>query len=293
MAASYSCHTHQRTRRRLLRHFIAFVFIFVVGGLNINRSAAAASFTVTTCTSQICKDDIPNIIMSSTDTNTDDANTAATAAPYEQDGPEARLLAQYLPYFPFKGIPRFYDIGGFLSEPTIFARIIDIFASRYATMDIDVIAGLDARGFILGPPLALALRKPFIMMRKKGKMPNSISSSGYETEYGNRSGLTVQRDKIKNGDRVLIVDDLVATGGTLSSAIELVHLLGGTVVECACVVELKMFVNPSKESGLPSRSALFQQKNMEHVKIWGLVSEDVLDVEADLPEGYVDDGEEH
>ena len=230
---------------------------------------------------------------SSTDTNTDNANTAATAAPYEQDGPEARFLAQYLPYFPFKGIPRFYDIGGFLSEPTIFARIIDIFASRYATMDIDVIAGLDARGFILGPPLALALRKPFIMMRKKGKMPNSISSSGYETEYGNRSGLTVQRDKIKNGDRVLIVDDLVATGGTLSSAIELVPLLGGTVVECACVVELKLFINPSEESGLPSRTKLFQTLGHDDVPVWGLVSEDILTNEAELSKEYVDDGEEH
>ena len=87
---------------------------------------------------------------------------------------------------------------------------------------------LDARGFILGPPIALALKKPFIMMRKQGKMPNSISSQEYDTEYGKRSGLTVQRDKIKKGDRVLIIDDLVATGGTLSSAINLVHMLGGT-----------------------------------------------------------------
>jgi adenine phosphoribosyltransferase len=87
---------------------------------------------------------------------------------------------------------------------------------------------LDARGFILGPPIALALKKPFIMMRKQGKMPNSISSQEYDTEYGKRSGLTVQRDKIKKGDRVLIIDDLVATGGTLSSAVNLVHLLGGT-----------------------------------------------------------------
>ena len=66
------------------------------------------------------------------------------------------------------------------------------------------------------------------MMRKQGKMPNSISSQEYDTEYGKRSGLTVQRDKIKKGDRVLIIDDLVATGGTLSSAVNLVHLLGGT-----------------------------------------------------------------
>jgi len=69
---------------------------------------------------------------------------------YQQDGPEAREIAQYLPYFPFKGIPRFYDIGGFLAEPEIFQKIVDIFVSRYSDIGIDSVAGLDARGFILG-----------------------------------------------------------------------------------------------------------------------------------------------
>jgi adenine phosphoribosyltransferase len=147
--------------------------------------------------------------------------------------------------------------------------------------------------FILGPPIALALKKPFIMMRKKGKMPNSISSADYKVEYGSRSGLTVQRDKISKGDRVLIIDDLVATGGTLSSAVSLVHLCGGTVVECACVVELKMFIDPPSDSGLPSRTKLFKEMDIDHVPVWGLVSEDVLTVEAKLHEEYVDDGEEH
>ena len=126
-----------------------------------------------------------------------------------------------MPYFPFKGIPRFYDIGGFLAEPEIFQKIVDIFVERYKAIGIDSVAGLDARGFILGPPIALALKKPFIMMRKKGKMPNSISSADYNVEYGQRSGLTVQRDKISKGDRVLIIDDLVATGGTAIACAEL------------------------------------------------------------------------
>mmetsp|Transcript_12837 Transcript_12837/g.29294 ORF Transcript_12837/g.29294 Transcript_12837/m.29294 type:complete len:341 (-) Transcript_12837:130-1152(-) len=195
---------------------------------------------------------------------------------HEQDGEEARQIAQYLPYFPFKGIPRFYDIGGFLAEPEVFQRIVDIFVARYAEIGIDSVAGLDARGFILGPPIALALKKPFIMMRKEGKMPNTISSSAYNTEYGKRAGLTVQKDRIKKGDRVLVIDDLVATGGTLSSAINLVHALGGTVVECACVVELKMFIDPTEESGLPSRTRLFKEQGIEGVPVWGLISEDVL-----------------
>mmetsp|Transcript_3685 Transcript_3685/g.4331 ORF Transcript_3685/g.4331 Transcript_3685/m.4331 type:complete len:219 (-) Transcript_3685:2056-2712(-) len=212
---------------------------------------------------------------------------------YEQDGPEAREIAEYLPYFPFKGIPRFYDIGGFLANPEVFQKIVDIFVSRYNEIGIDSIAGLDARGFILGPPIALALKKPFLMMRKEGKMPNSMKSPAYETEYGKRSGLTVQRDRINKGDRVLIIDDLVATGGTLSSAIQLVQAFGGTVVECACVVELKMFIDPSNESGLPSRTKLFTDLNIQDVPVWGLVSEDVLTNEATLPKEYVDDGEEH
>ncbi|GAX19605.1 adenine phosphoribosyltransferase [Fistulifera solaris] len=212
---------------------------------------------------------------------------------YQQDGPEAREIAKYLPYFPFKGIPRFYDIGGFLYEPAIFQQIVDIFTARYRGLAVDCIAGLDARGFVLGPPIALALQKPFVMMRKQGKMPNTISSTQYETEYGSRSGLTVQRDRIQQGMRVLIIDDLVATGGTLSSAITLVKMLGGIPVECACVVELKMFIDPPKESGLPSRTELFRKLGHDHVPIWGLISEDVLTLEAPLPEGYVDDGEEH
>jgi adenine phosphoribosyltransferase len=131
------------------------------------------------------------------------------------------------------------------------------------------------------------------MMRKEGKMPNSIKSPAYETEYGSRSGLTVQHGKINEGDRVLVIDDLVATGGTLSSAIQLVQLTGGTVVECACIVELKMFIDPPEGSGLPSRTKLFTDLNIQDVPVWGLVSEDVLTHEAKLRENYVDDGEEH
>lgn len=162
------------------------------------------------------------------------------------------------------------------------------------SLTFSVFERLDARGFVLGPPIALKLQKPFIMMRKKGKMPNAISTNkGYQTEYGNREGLTVQRDKILPGQRVLIIDDLVATGGTLSSAISLVKLLDGVVVECACIVELKLFINPTEESGIPSRTKLMQSLGHESVPIWGLISEDVLTVQGTLPSDYVDDGEEH
>jgi adenine phosphoribosyltransferase len=212
---------------------------------------------------------------------------------YTQDGEEAREIAKHLPYFPFKGIDRFYDIGGFLYNPSVFQRIVNIFVERYRHKNIDIIAGLDARGFVLGPPVALALQKPFVMMRKQGKMPNTISSDTYGTEYGTRSGLTVQKDKIAQGHRVLIVDDLVATGGTLASAISLVKMLGGSVVECACVVELRQFIDPPPGSKLPSRKKLFQELQVEETPVWGLISEKVLVHQAELPEDYVDDGEEH
>lgn len=196
--------------------------------------------------------------------------------------------------YPFKGIPRFYDIGAMLYHPDVFHKVVTIFVSRYASRDIDVIAGLDARGFLLGPPVALALHKPFVMIRKPGKMPNALQSQGaYQTEYGQRSGLTIQRDKIRSGQRVLLMDDLVATGGTLASAMTLVKELGGIVVECACIVELKLFIDPPAESNRPNRTKLFQSLGHDDVPIWGLISEDVLTHAATLPEDYVDDGEDH
>ena len=160
---------------------------------------------------------------------------------YMQDGPEAKTLSEYLPYVKFKGIDRFYDIGGFLKAPEIFQQIVDIFVERYSILDVDSIGGIDARGFVLGPPIALALRKPFFMLRKPGKMPNCAFSKPYKVEYGSREGLGIQKDVVKKGDRVLLIDDLVATGGTLSAAIECVQMMGGSVVECACIVELKFF----------------------------------------------------
>ncbi|GMI37117.1 hypothetical protein TeGR_g13467 [Tetraparma gracilis] len=221
------------------------------------------------------------------------APTSSGTPEYTQDGPEAREIASVIPYFPFKGIPRFYDIAGFLSRPAVFQRIVSIFAARYSPLSIDAVAGMDARGFVLGPPIALALGKPFLMVRKAGKMPNAIRSPPYECEYGKREGMCLQRDAVKPGERVLIIDDLVATGGTLSAGIECVRMLGGVVVECACVVELRMFVDPPEGSGLPNRTKLFGELGMGDVPVWGLISEDILTKEAEVGEDYKDDGEEH
>ena len=230
----------------------------------------------------------------------------ADVSEYTQDGDVAKKIAATIPYYKFKGIPRFYDINGFLTQPDIFQLVVDVFASRYKGKNITSIGGFDARGFVIGAPLALALKVPFFMLRKPGKQPNSIASDAYNVEYGKRSGMTIPRGMpldaadplnkstvVKSGDRVLLIDDLVATGGTLSSGIELVRRMGATVVECACVVELKMFVDPPAESGLPSRTKSWTEKGIADVPVWGLISEDILTLEGQVPDGYVDDGEEH
>ena len=172
--------------------------------------------------------------------------------------------------------------------------MIDVFAARYRKLNVTSIGGFDARGFVLGPPLALALKVPFFMLRKPGKMPNSIGSQAYAVEYGKRDGMCIPRGHplnrddplkkstvVKAGDRVVLVDDLVATGGTLSSGIELVRAMGATVVECACVVELKLFVDPPAESGLPSRRKSWEAKGIADVPVWGLISEDILTLQGE------------
>jgi adenine phosphoribosyltransferase len=154
-------------------------------------------------------------------------------ADYTQDGPVAQRIASVTPYFPFKGIDRFYDIGGFLKDPEAFALVVEVLVERYKDADIDSVCGLDARGFVLGPPLALALKKPFFMLRKKGKMPNAVTGAAYAKEYAGNDALSIPRGAVKAGDKVLVVDDLVATGGTLLAALDLIAKFDGVVPECA------------------------------------------------------------
>jgi adenine phosphoribosyltransferase len=193
---------------------------------------------------------------------------------YTTDGPEARKIASVIPYYPFHGVPRFYDISGMTHNPEMFQLCIDIFVKRYAGLNVDSVAGLDARGFVLGPPIALALKKPFIMIRKVGKLPNAITGEQYFKEYEgtNKAGgdeLCMSRTATKPGDRVLVIDDLVATGGTLIAACNLLASQGATIVECACMVELKFLEGYKKLQALHPDT-----------KVWGLISEDVLTLEG-------------
>lgn len=198
------------------------------------------------------------------------ASAAAGKALTMDEVEAAKTIAATISYYPFKGIARFYDIGGMLAQPAAFQLAIDMFVQRYRSKDIDSIAGFDARGFILGPPIALALKKPFIMLRKGGKMPNAVSGTAYKKEYkgDSKAGddvLCVQAGSVKKGDRVLLVDDLVATGGTLVAGVELVTLFGGTVVECACMIELGFLKGRDKV-----------QAKYPDVDVWSLIPEDML-----------------
>ncbi len=123
------------------------------------------------------------------------------------------------------------------------------------------------------------------MLRKPGKMPNCLFSKPYQVEYGVREGLGIPKGAVKEGHKVLLIDDLVATGGTLSAGIECVKMCGGTVVECACIVELKFFRE--------QRTKFYEALGIADVPIWGLISEEALELAATLDSDYKDDGEEH
>ncbi|XP_075480052.1 adenine phosphoribosyltransferase 5-like isoform X3 [Primulina tabacum] len=141
-----------------------------------------------------------------------------------------------VPNFPKPGI-MFQDITTLVSNHKAFKDVVDIFVDRYRDMGISVVAGVEARGFIFAPAIALAIGAKFIPLRKPGKLPGEVITEAYELEYGNDC-LEMHLGAVQRGDRVLVIDDLVATGGTLSAAIRLLERVGAEVVECACVIGL-------------------------------------------------------
>ncbi|XP_078430354.1 adenine phosphoribosyltransferase 1-like isoform X1 [Wolffia australiana] len=141
-----------------------------------------------------------------------------------------------IPNFPKPGI-MFQDITTLLLDPKAFRDTVDLFVERYKDMNISVVAGVEARGFIFGPPIALALGAKFVPLRKPKKLPGEVISEEYTLEYGT-DRIEMHVGAVQTGERAIIVDDLVATGGTLSAAIKLLERVGVDVVECACVIEL-------------------------------------------------------
>jgi adenine phosphoribosyltransferase len=159
-----------------------------------------------------------------------------TPIPYQDPKDLVRGLIRTIPDWPKPGV-MFRDITPMMQDPRAFRALIDMFVYRHMRNRLDAVVGIDARGFIFGSALAYALNVGFVPVRKAGKLPFKTVAQPYSLEYGDAT-VEVHQDAIKPGQRVLLVDDLVATGGTMLAAIKLLQQLGGNVAEAAAVVNL-------------------------------------------------------
>ncbi|XP_068654143.1 adenine phosphoribosyltransferase 1-like [Aristolochia californica] len=164
--------------------------------------------------------------------------TARKMGTQEGDDRLAKIASSIraIPDFPKPGI-LFQDITTLLLDPKAFRDTIDLFVERYRDKNISVVAGIEARGFIFGPPIALAIGAKFVPMRKPKKLPGEVISEEYSLEYGTDK-MEMHVGAVEAGERALVIDDLIATGGTLCAAIRLLERVGVEVVECACLIEL-------------------------------------------------------
>ena len=156
---------------------------------------------------------------------------------------ELKNIIRDIPDFPKKGII-FKDITTLLADGRNYHRMVDLIAHRYIGMEVDQIVGVEARGFILGAALAYKLGAGVTLVRKPGKLPSKTRNISYDLEYGTDT-LEIHEDAFKPGSKVIIADDLLATGGTVSAVVELVESLGADIVECCFMTEL-MFLEGRK-----------------------------------------------
>ena len=162
----------------------------------------------------------------------------------DNDIASIRQAVRDIPDFPKPGIV-FKDITPLLSNGRLFGRTIDILGDRYRAQKIDAVLGIESRGFIVGSAVAYKLGAGFCIVRKPGKLPYETHRASYELEYGIDS-LEIHVDALPAKARVIIVDDLIATGGTAAATAQLVSRVGGTVVECAFVIELSFLKGREK-----------------------------------------------
>ena len=165
-----------------------------------------------------------------------------------------KALIREVPDFPKPGI-LFYDITTLLKQPAAFRSVTDELSQRYRGQQITKIVGIESRGFILGSPLAYHLGAGFVPVRRPGKLPADSFEVKYNLEYGSNS-LAIHRDAIAMGERVLIVDDLLATGGTAAATVNLVRQLGGEIVALVFLVELTSLKGRDRLSGHPVHSVI-------------------------------------
>jgi adenine phosphoribosyltransferase len=162
-----------------------------------------------------------------------------------------RKAIRSVPDWPKSGVV-FRDITPVLQDPRTFRVLIDMFVYRYMRQRLDLVAGIDARGFILGAVLAYELNLGFVPVRKKGKLPFNTLAEEYSLEYGNAT-VEMHTDAVKPGQRVLLIDDLIATGGTMMAAAKLLQRLGANVVEAAAIIDLPELQGSKilKDTGMP------------------------------------------
>jgi adenine phosphoribosyltransferase len=173
-------------------------------------------------------------------------------------------LIRRVPHFPKKGI-LFYDVTTLIKEATGFQLAIDTLTQKFEKESIDLVAGMESRGFIIGAGLALKLGKGFVPIRKPGKLPAKTIKENYTLEYGEGT-LELHEDAISPGQRVLLVDDLIATGGTLKASIRLIERLGGIVVGCGVIVELTFLPGRALLNGYPLVSLIRYDSEEIHEK---------------------------
>jgi adenine phosphoribosyltransferase len=150
---------------------------------------------------------------------------------------DLKNIIRDIPDFPKKGIV-FKDITTLLADAKSYQRLIDLLAHRYVGQKIDKVVGVEARGFIIGAALAYKLGAGIVLVRKPGKLPAETFKKTYDLEYGTDT-LEIHTDAIKKGERILIADDLLATGGTMAAVVDMVNSMGGEIVECCFMAELE------------------------------------------------------
>jgi adenine phosphoribosyltransferase len=168
-----------------------------------------------------------------------------------------KALIREVPDFPKPGI-NFYDITTLLKNPEGLRHTVDALAKAFDGEAVDTVIGVEARGFIFAPALAYHLNAGFVPVRKPRKLPAECASISYDLEYG-QDTLEIHRDAIGDGQRVLIADDLLATGGTARAVVDLVEQLGGTIVGLAFVLELEFLPGRAKLAGYDVRSLIKYQ----------------------------------
>src|SRR6266581_5769289 len=183
----------------------------------------------------------------------------SNAAPIKTTNCEPlKKLIREIPDFPKKGI-LFYDITTLLKDKVGFATLIDALSEQYLGKEIDLVLGMEARGFIFGPALAYRLNAGFVPVRKPGKLPAPTQKYDYDLEYGSNI-LEVHKDAIEKGQRVLIVDDLLATGGTAEATAKLAASLGAEIAGLGFVVELEFLKGRDKLKSYDVYSVLHYDK---------------------------------